>query len=855
MFSLSVSGTLTAGSNGPDTLSMSEVLRGGVDQMTAKSSAYALLGEQPIGQGFTLDSAGTGMVVPVVLEDADATTPGSVHITDSVGGGAVVFTAEQRYTGSTTIDAGSVMGLDGSGSIASSSQLIDNGTFDISGTTAGASIQSLTGSGQVTLGGSTLTLTNAADTFSGTISGSGGVSLIGGTETLSCTNTYTGGTALHGGTLVISSDQNLGDASGGLSFNGGTLRTTAAVTTARAVTLGANGGTIDTAGQHDLFAGAIGGSGGLSVASSNQGGSLTLSGTNTYTGATVINSGATLALTGTGSIAQSSGMTDNGTFDISATTGGAQVKGLAGNGSLVLGDRSLIITTNNNVFTGTISGTGQVAVQGTGLQTFNGNGAAYTGTTDISGGRLQVGDLDTPSAVLGGNVTVETAGMLSGHGTVAGNVINHGIVMPGGSIGTLTVGGNYSQASGAALNIEVSPTQASQLKVNGSAALAGTLALQYDPGTYTAKTYTLVAANGVSGKFDTVTSSGASNLGTTQAALAYGANTVDLVLSDLATSTAPTTPRVIAPTQTSIYTATGSSAMLGAQAFGAALLDRLGHASRATGAQPYGWINASGGQTKVGGSNGAPGFQANRYGFLAGLDRQHGDYLWGLALGYDHTDISEQATGSSGTTDALHAALYVAHQLGPVNLAASLGIGLDFLAQKRPFGGTSTATGDHMGQDVSTGAQASLPLHVGSVTVTPRAGLRYATFHANGFGESGAGGQDLNVGTDNLHSLQPYVGVTFDKASGDALKPIDAELRVGYARELLDTNRALNVTSQDGTMFVAPGAGQSRGYLTAGTSVTLHPMKQLDVSLSYDTVFNTSHASSQQGSLQAGYRF
>jgi len=107
-----------------------------------------------------------------------------------------------------------------------------------------------------------------------------------------------------------------------------------------------------------------------------------------------------------------------------------------------------------------------------------------------------------------------------------------------------------------------------------------------------------------------------------------------------------------------------------------------------------------------------------------------------------------------------------------------LGVGLDFLSRKRPFGSTGTAEGDHMGQEFNLGGEACLPMLFGEMSVTPRIGLRYAYFHANGFGESGAGGQDLNLGTDNVRSLQPYVGVTIDRAFGDALKPVNAELRI-----------------------------------------------------------------------------
>ena len=68
-----------------------------------------------------------------------------------------------------------------------------------------------------------------------------------GTTILTATNSYSGGTTLTRGTLSVSKDENLGEAAGGLTFNGGTLQVTGKTmtSTARAITLEAAGGGLD----------------------------------------------------------------------------------------------------------------------------------------------------------------------------------------------------------------------------------------------------------------------------------------------------------------------------------------------------------------------------------------------------------------------------------------------------------------------------------------------------------------------------------------------------------------------------------------------------------------------------------
>lgn len=118
-------------------------------------------------------------------------------------GGIADLSGTNTYTGATDVAQGAWMALAGPGSIAQSSDVHVDGTFDVSRTWQPTNVQSLSGGGTVLLGGTTLDLTRAGGTFSGQIAdggiggGSGGRLMISaGTETLSGNSTFTGPTGI-----------------------------------------------------------------------------------------------------------------------------------------------------------------------------------------------------------------------------------------------------------------------------------------------------------------------------------------------------------------------------------------------------------------------------------------------------------------------------------------------------------------------------------------------------------------------------------------------------------------------------------------------------------------------------------
>ena len=143
------------------------------------------------------------------------------------------------------------------------------GTFDISGTSSGATITTLNGvaNSHVTLGGQTLTISNGSTTYAGIIQGTGGLTVTGGTQTLSGANTYTGATTISAGTLQIGNGGTTGSVVGDIVDN-------AALVFNRSDTL--------------TYGGAISGTGSLTKIGT---GTLTLTGDNTYTGGTTISAG------------------------------------------------------------------------------------------------------------------------------------------------------------------------------------------------------------------------------------------------------------------------------------------------------------------------------------------------------------------------------------------------------------------------------------------------------------------------------------------------------------------------------------------------------------------------------------
>jgi autotransporter-associated beta strand protein len=245
------------------------------------------------------------------------------------------------------------------------------------------------------------------------VTGTGSFTKLGaGTLTISGSNGFTGATTVAGGVLALGSANAL-PAAGNITFTGGTLRYSAANTTdfaARIVSSTAAIG-IDTAGQNVTFAGNLiaGNSGGLTKTGN---GTLTLSGSNTFTGAITVLGGtlglnadkavptsATAIVLDGGALLRVSTLTPTMSNSISIGSSGGEIRnaagaqwtvsgsvaGGAGTGSLVLNSSSgeIIFGSASSTYTG---GTRILAGSGIAVQA---DAAFGSGTISFEGGSLR----------------------------------------------------------------------------------------------------------------------------------------------------------------------------------------------------------------------------------------------------------------------------------------------------------------------------------------------------------------------------------------------------------------------------------------------------------------------------------
>jgi uncharacterized protein with beta-barrel porin domain len=194
-------------------------------------------------------------------------------------------------------------------------------------------------------------------------------------------------------------------------------------------------------------------------------------------------------------------------------------------------------------------------------------------------------------------------------------------------------------------------------------------------------------------------------------------------------------------------------------------------------------------------------------GFMGGLSvRMAGGSMFGVAGGYDNADFRLNPITSNSSADTWFVGAFGSLAAGPVfvDVVGSYGKS-DFELSRNVafsnFSNNSSAEADARYYSVS--ATAGLSMDMGGLEMEPYAGVRFADVKIDAFSE-GAGLTNLNVGQQDVESLQGVAGLRLGGNFESGTARIRPSVRAEYRREFRnDEGRAL-IANFNGAGINAP---------------------------------------------------
>ena len=489
--------------------------------------------------------------------------------------------------------------------------------------------------------------------------------------------------------------------------------------------------------------------------------------------------------------------------------------------------------------TGAISNAGTLTKQGTGEWILDKNLSPPVSTL-ISSGILQV---NSGQVLTSPTVTIGAGGELSGLGTIAGSVVNNGLVSPGDAPGTLTVTGNYTQGSSGALNIQLASGSHGLLAVGGSAFLGGTLRLSLvggfvPPG---GQRFTiLTAGTGVSGTFGLVQQPAMA----TALTVIYDPKDVTVVAEQIPFQNFACNPNsrsVLTALQSVRNTATGDLGVvigvlnglptnelcaagseispLPVPSLPTQVINSLDNANTWLDQrlwfleQPFDpndqWnIYVDGGGTfgRIKNIFDLPALDFDTGWTTPGADyRLNPSLAFGVYAGYAHSE-SRFADGTHVSTDTPSAGTYGLWNppfMGPFGLDAGFGGGYNDYSMKRPIG-----FGDPIDRHASSDPRShyykyrlgtSYHKKFDKLNLEFLGSYEYANINSDQFFEHGAGSLDTRVGSYSVPSLRQYFGIhlVYDIPVANKVT-ITPDLRFTWIHEYLYGSRGIPVSLDSG---------------------------------------------------------
>ena len=663
-------------------------------------------------------------------------------------------------------------------------------------------------------------------------------------------------------------------------FDGGTLQVDPSATSlSNNFAVNSSGGTIDTNLEDSDFTGDFTGDGIITVVGN---GAAHFTGTNTHGGFLVnhasISADSDSALGTTGAALT----LNHGTFTPTADMTLARDVVITGShGSHFNVDDGLSLS-----LTGAVSGSACLIKTGAGTLSLNAAGANAIGAC-VEEGLLEFNNTFT------GNVWVDPTGLMSGGGTVNGNVEVSGHISPGNSPGVMTIAGDVTLLDGSTFDVDVDGptpgtgagfhdqlvlTSGGVFTANGTLApitrgITGSANNDYTP--EIGDQFVIVDADGgVTGSFDSITQPGTGLPTNARWDVLYTSDSVILVvtadqflaLSTLALGNArriAAAMDVVRPAPASGTGAAGAFfdglsgldeaqlALVLQQAAGgihaqalaatqrasratrAAVFERLAHAEPSR----HFWAQTLGGRSLIDGDDESAGFDSRSGGLVVGADAPVTPRLvLGAALAFLETDVhgdgdaQAQSYGAMGYARWSEGAYFV-------NGVLSIGVdGYDINREVSLSSGTQELQASVDGVNVALDIEAGRRFEIGAHRIDAVFGLAADQFSRDRVTEQGDASVALAFGAEQNAALRSRLGARYSTAyqvAGVNLRP-HAE---GFWTHQFDgAVVGMNPTLHGGAFEVrSPDSGPDSFDLGAGVTAQVSP--GAEVYLSYAGVY------------------
>lgn len=569
-------------------------------------------------------------------------------------------------------------------------------------------------------------------------------------------------------------------------------------------------------------------------------------------------SGGVATIAGTVTIADQAGSTGNlfiGTSGSAGAAGGvlnaSQVVFGAGDGNLFFNH-----TSNAYTFSAALVGAGDISASA-GNTFYAGDGSAFTGTTEVTGGLFNVsntlaGSVSVWGGSLGGTGVLETVFAESG-GTVA----------PGNSIGTLNVTDvTFNPGSSYVVEVEAGGTSDLVNASNTATINGGNVSVVPYPDYTLGTTYTiLTAANGVSGTFDSA-SFGSSAFVT--ATMSYDANNAYVTLSQAASlASAALTPNQVAA-------ATGADSLgAGNPLFGAlsaldaasaqdafdqisgeihasvksglieesrylreAVLGRLAEAGDDTGA----WTEVFGAYAHSASDGNAAASHRASGGFLIGVDTPlAGDWTAGFVAGFSRSVFTAPDRMSSATADTFHAGLYggieqdgLAARIGGAYALHLIGTDRDVAFQ----GFADSLSSNHWAGTGQLFGELAYKAELGEIGVQPFANIAYVN-HINGAYSETGGAAALTAAASTTENSFATLGVRGDMDLAVGETPARLSGTLGWRHAFGDATPGQALAFAGGDGFAVDGVPIARDALAFGATLDVQISETASLGILY----------------------